>query len=960
MVSACLITALALPSASPSPSNLVANPGFEEIEAGRPRGWHTENWKLGTEFAVDGTVAHSGTHSVRVGCGTAAMKGVWRQIVPVAGPRHLRFTAWYRTETATAARMRGAVVRLILFRDADTWQELSLPMAWGPPREDWAELATTVYLPAEGTAVGIELFNLEAPGIVWWDDVVLRDATEAEVRQAEAQRLEAPPSPYTVRYAPADGSVSQLDPPAFVWLPVEGATTYRLQYSRDPEFAAGQTTEVACERTIYVPRAALGAGAWHWRFGIAGEDGRLVFSRPRSFTVSDDAAPVPFPDVRAVVTSLSGVRPRDFVRTEDLQRFRELGQGVLRDYLEALRNDAKQYLGGPLLPEPDFLPKEGQERIVAYTRTFRATRPFNAAMVACATVYLLTGDAVYGQEARRRLMHLMSWDPNGSTSLGHNDEPGTEFVRVTPRVYDWIYPLLTADDRAKCREVLAVRIPQVYEVLRQKPFEIHPYESHAMDYYIGDLLEACICMAGELPVEEMLEYVLLQLWSPFFPPYGGDAGGWCEGPSYWQWSTATFLRDFLLVKQNCGVDLTAKPWLRNTPFFKLYCNPPYSLMSPFGDGQSSRAGGGDTMYKLGVVLDNPYALWFANQQNAKPHGLERFLYYLAGDAGAPPSDLPQARVFDDVGLACMHSDLANGPGNVQFMMRSSPFGAISHAYADQNAFILHAYGEPLAIASGYYPYYASTHHSQWTWETKASNSILVDGQGQQTRDWDSTGRIARFETNDYAHYALGDATVAYGGRLKRFLRHALFIRPATAAEEPIVVLYDDLSAARAATYDWLLHALEPMEIDPASQTVTIHRNAARLRVQFLAPHGLALSQTDQFTAPPEADGMPNQWHLTARAPGPQEQCQFVTVLMPYREGDEGRIAQAQLLDIPGWVAIELAAGDARHVVAFRAGAASESTIEISGVRLTGDVLATRLDGSGAIVGQLAVTEGTPR
>jgi len=950
---ASALVSLVSTASAQAPANLVTSPGFEDIQAGLPTGWHTEDWKLGARFAVEGTGAHQGQHSVRVDCDTDAARGVWRQIVPVAGPRHLRFSARYRTQIATAAKMRGAVVRLILFRDAAKWQELSLPMAWGPPSEGWTDLTTTVYLPAEGTAVGIELFNLEAAGTVWWDDVVLRDATEAEIREAEAQRLEVPPSPYTVRYAPAEGSVSALDPPAFVWLPVDGAKRYVLQYSRDAGFAPGETTEVACERTIYVPRTVLGAGAWHWRFGVAGEGDAVEFSRARSFTVADDAAPVPFPDVKEVVAKLAGVRPRDFARAEDLQRFRDLGQGALKDYLEALRNDAKQYIGGPLLPEPEFLPEGGQERIVAYIKTFRATRPFNAGMIACATVYLLTGDEAYGQEARRRLMHLMSWDPNGSTSLGHNDEPGTEFVRVTPRVYDWIYPLLTDDDRAKCREVLAVRIPQVYDVLRQKPFEAHPYESHAMDYYIGDLLESCICMAGELPVEEMLEYVLLQLWSPFFPPYGGDAGGWCEGPSYWQWSTATFLRNFLLVKQNCGVDLTAKPWLRNAPYFKLYCNPPYSQMSPFGDGQSGRAGGGDTMYKLGVALNNPYALWFASQQKAKPYGLERFLYYVADDAGTPPADLLQARLFEDVGLACIHSNLADGASNVQFMMRSSPFGAISHAYADQNAFILHAYGEPLAIASGYYPYYASPHHSQWTWETKAANSILVDGQGQQTRDWDSTGRIARFATNDYAHYALGDATPAYGGRLKRFVRHALFIRP-TGDEEPIVVLYDDIAGAKASTYDWLLHALEQMDIDQAAQTVTIHRNAARLKVQFLAPQGLGFSQNDQFAVPPEAESMPNQWHLSARTPAALEECQFVTVLLPYREGGAGRTAQAQLLDAPGWVALELFGPTRRHLVAFRSTAEPGSTLELAGIRITDDVFAAALDDSGAVVGSLSV------
>lgn len=944
-----LAALLLLPAAGRgAETNLVANPGFEAVKDGAPAGWGSENWKLGGKCALDETVAHSGRRSVRIECGADGNRGAWRQMVPFQGPAYVRVSAWYRTRTASRSRMRGAVARMILFKDASKWQELGLPMAWGPPSEGWSELATMVYLPAEGTAIGVELFNMDAAGTVWWDDVMMRKATDREVREAEAERLEVPPSPYTVRYAPAEASVSALDPPAFVWLPAPGAKEYTLQYSRSAGFPPAETTSVACDKTIYVPRQVMGPGKWHWRFGVAGDGGRVEFSRARAFTIAADAAKVPFPDVKAVVARLRGVRPRDFVRPEDLRRCRELGNGPLKEYLEQLKRDAQHYIGEPLLPEPEFLPKEGQERIVAYAKTFRTTRPFNSGMVACATVYLLSGDEAYGQEARRRLMHLMSWDPNGSTNLFHNDEPGTELVRVLPRVYDWVYPLLSEEEKEKCRAVLAQRIPQVYKMLKDKPFEIHPYESHAMDYYIGDLLESSICMAGELPVEEMLEYVLLQLWSPFFPPYGADAGGWCEGPAYWQWSTATFLRDFLLVQQNCGVDLTQKPWLRNTPFFKLYCNPPYSRMSPFGDGQSSPAGGGDTMYKLGVVLGNPYALWFASRQRTKPYGLERFLYYLQDDQGKPPLDLPQARCFDDIGLACMHSNLADGTNNVQFLLRSCPFGAISHAYADQNAFVLHAYGEPLAIASGYYPYYASPHHSQWVWETKAANSILVDGQGQQIRNWDSTGRIVKFATSEYAHYALGDATPAYGGRLKRFYRHALFLRPVAPEDEPVVVLYDDLESAGNSAYQWLLHSLEQMQVDEAGQAATIQRNAARLRVQFLAPQGLKLSQSDQFTVPPEAPNMPNQWHLTADTVQPRPACRFITVLQPYRQGGEGRLARVKLLDAPGWVALELSTPNARQLVAFRAGARCGSALRIAGARTQADVFATAWDAAGKV------------
>jgi len=940
--------------------NLLSNASFENVADGKPSDWYFENWKMGGQPSVDEGAAAEGQRSAAVTCASDEERGAWRQIVPFAGPGFLYFSAAYKTSVDGPApsEVRGAVVRFLMFRDAAKWDHPSLPWFAAPPSTEWARFTKVLPVSGEITSIGIELFNLSTAVTVRWDDVVFRAATREEAMAAVEDAfagINRDPEPGETGYAPEDETAVSVNPPTFVWLPMEQTKEYVLQWSTDPAFPADGTESVTCARTIYVPRHVFPPGTWHWRFGCeAPEPVGMVYSRVRSFEVPEAAPEVPFPDVAEVVRRLSEYRPRDFVPPDGLAEFRRKAQAELAQEVEAMRRDAEQYIGQELLPEPPMLPPPGDPNYgVEYTRIFRSTRPFNGGMVACAQVYLLTGDERLGQEARRRLMHLMSWDPNGSTSLSHHDEPGTELVRLCPRTYDWIYPLLSEEEKQTCRQVLGVRMPQLYQALRDMPFETRPYSSHPMDYYMSDLTEACIAMAGELPVEEMLEYLLTQLWSPFYPPFGGPEGGWCEGPSYWQWSTASFLRTFYLVRLATGCDVFQRPWLRNTPYFKLYCNPPYSKMSPFGDGQSGPAGGGDTMYKLGAVLRDPYALWFADQQRRGAYGIEQFIFPRDGLEGRPPSDLPQARLFADIGLACMHSDLANGERNVQFTMRSSPYGAISHAYADQNAFILHAYGEPLAIASGYYPYYASPHHSQWTWQTKAANSVLVNGEGQKIRDWRSRGEITRFETTDYCHYARGDAHWAYPRRLKRFDRHALFLRPLRPEEEPAIVLYDDIEAEEPATYQWLLHALEEMGIDTASQTVSIHRGAARLDVRFLVPEGLTFAQSDQFTVAPEAPNMPNQWHLAASTSEASTRQRFLTVLLPHREGQAP--AEVKLRQVPGCLVAEIEGPAIRHTVLFRTDAPAGEPIDMDGLQAEADVLAVARDRDGAAVATFAVT-----
>jgi hypothetical protein len=418
---------------------------------------------MGGQPKLDDTAAHGGQRSISITCASDQERGAWRQIVPFRGPGFVAFSAWYKTSwegPGSRAGMpapreeRGPVVRFLFFRDVQKWDHPSIPWFAAPPSTKWAQFTKVLPASDEITSIGIELFNLSAQGTIWWDDIVLRKATDAEAQAAMREKyaqIDRAPQPGETGRAPEDGTTAALNPPVFVWLPFEGTKAYTLQWSADPKLPDGATETVMCQRMIYAPRHVFRPGKWYWRFGFEapGPVG-MVWSRTRTFQVSADAPQVPFPDVKAVVQKLTGRRPRDFVPPGGLDTYRQLAQGELKKPVEAMRRDAERYIGQELLPEPPKLPPPGDpNRGVEYTRIFRATRPFNGGMVACAQVYLLTGEERFGQEARRRLMHLMSWDPNGSTSLFHHDEPGTELVRVCPRVYDWIYPLLTDEDKAR-------------------------------------------------------------------------------------------------------------------------------------------------------------------------------------------------------------------------------------------------------------------------------------------------------------------------------------------------------------------------------------------------------------------------------------------------------------------------------------------------------------------------------
>ena len=282
--------------------------------------------------------------------------------------------------------------------------------------------------------------------------------------------------------------------------------------------------------------------------------------------------------------------------------------------------------------------------------------------------------------------------------------------------------------------------------------------------------------------------------------------------------------------------------------------------------------------------------------------------------GRPPVDLPQARLFEKVGLACLHSAFGNAAEDVSFSLRSSPYGAVSHGHNDQNCFVLEACGEPLAIATGHYNYYGSEHHDQWTRQTKAKCGITFDGGQGQERGWQAQGRITGFLNGEGFDRVAGDATKAYGGRLTRALREVVHVRPG------LFVILDEVAAPEPRRFEFRLHALDEMAINAQARTVLIRRPKATLLTQFCAPAELQFAQTDQFDTPvswPPDRAFGNQWHVTAALAAPARDAEFLSVLLPAKAGREADRPAARYLEEGIVRGAELTFPDGgRTVVAF--------------------------------------------
>ncbi|MBI3468060.1 MAG: heparinase II/III family protein [Planctomycetes bacterium] len=267
-------------------------------------------------------------------------------------------------------------------------------------------------------------------------------------------------------------------------------------------------------------------------------------------------------------------------------------------------------------------------------------------------------------------------------------------------------------------------------------------------------------------------------------------------------------------------------------------------------------------------------------------------------------------------MASLHTALQDSRDDVHFLFKSSPFGTQSHGHNPHNTFQLNAYGECLLTTCVYRDLHGSRFHYEWAHSTVAHNGVLVNGEGQIKHTPAPHGRIAEVQLTPQWDYVVGDATDAYGGRLARFHRHVVFVKPRAAASAtvPFIVVCDDLEAKEPSTFQFMLHGLRAFEIDESKARLSTEQQRAGVDVQYLSTTALRFRQWDGFTPPPSRE-FSNQWHVKASTVDKQPQLAMLTVIVPYREGQRPEWS-AERIETDEAVGVRMVSGRERTTVSI--------------------------------------------
>lgn len=658
---------------------------------------------------------------------------------------------------------------------------------------------------------------------------------------------------------------------------------------------------------VFNPHQVLSTGTWYWRFRSVSKSGEeLPWSETYSFTVADDTpqfATPPFSTFRKNV-------PREYPRI----------YCFLKDSLAQARRKVRSH------PEFEAMIDEGRNALsVNYSND---TKPYNKITLLSAdcdklnTAYQLMQRDLYGEKMVKNVRCLLA--ATSDPKVIANDFNAGELVYTLACTYETCFDRFTTQEQKQIETIIMNTLSQYYHSRILGREENMFFDEHFWQFSFRHFLQGALVLHDKYPLaQEYLEYSY-ELWTSRAPASGFNRdGAWHNGTNYFSANAISLAYVATLFSHLTGTDFLQHPWYKNIGLGVAYCWQPGSLSSGFGDGHENtnskplriRSAFADFMARN---TGDPYATWYSSINDRYKSESETRLYRMASGKQRPayaqlPGNAPKAAWFKDCGEMTANSNLNNLKQNISLSFHSSPFGSGNHTHSNQNAFNLHYGGEAVYRAVGHYMKFDDPHNLLSYRNTRAHNTLLVDGIGQPFTQR-ANGYIVRMFNGNHISYALGDASNAYCGiseinywkrafaennlkqspengfgetPLKKYRRHIFLLHPRT------VLIYDELEAERPVRWDWLLHSPVKFGIDQATSTLITENKEKHFKsvARLFSNQPCNITQTDQFAAPPNqknaerGEDFTNPWSLTASF-GPNKANRILTIIQIEADGNQ--------------------------------------------------------------------------
>lgn len=769
--------------------------------------------------------------------------------------------------------------------------------------------------------------------------------------------------------SPLDGQHITMNPPRFMWpdkYPHLGAildgiegqgqkphVTYRIRISKDASFK-GDVITAERNWAFFNPCQLFEKGRWYWQYAFVNE-GREEWSPVYHFFVDENIHVFNPPSFADIVDRFPSAHPRTLLDREDWDAVIEKNKNNPEAQAYIVKSDeAMLHPLYHLSREIDTTALAGLTNQVQWkSALIRESRKIvdreERNIEAMVRAYLLTKDRKYYKDAMYRLTEIISWKDSRYFAGDFNL---STILSMSTSAYDAFYDVLTPVEK----DLLLAAIKENGSLFFEE--YVNHLENRIADNHVWQMTFRILNMAAfatlnELPEASVWADYCYNFWVSRLPGLNDD-GSWHNGDSYFQVNFRTLIEVPAFYGRITGFNYFDDPWYNNNALYVIYHQPPFSKSAGHGNSHErvltptgARVGYADALAR---ECNNPWAtayVRYIKERNpgifqtsfeAKPADLTWYRCLTnkpLPEATVSLADLPFAKVFPKNGVATMHTSLGNPEKNAMLSFRSSPYGASSHALANQNAFNTFYGGQPIFYSSGHRTGFTDDHCMYSYRNTRAHNSMLVNGMGQRIGT-EGYGWIPRYYEGEQISYVVGDASNAYGeivsplwlerarfsgtkftpengwdvNKTGLFRRHIIQL-----GTSGLYVIYDELEGKEPVTWSYLLHTTQyPMDVKEQANGIVVRgKNDLGVSVAHLfCSEPTEQSVTDEFFCTPvnwknetNRKGKTvvhrNHWHFSATTPACGK-ARFLTVIDTHGsdETDAEVIRKGDVVEVGGW------------------------------------------------------------
>ena len=495
--------------------------------------------------------------------------------------------------------------------------------------------------------------------------------------------------------------------------------------------------------------------------------------------------------------------------------------------------------------------------------------------VAKAFLWFVEGDEEAAEAARQMLLRA---DPDGYHCACGAGGPMQVYAEAYDMLFD--YPGLTETDHGIIRGKLARACERMYlSGLHSGPGQ---NAGNQRVRGLSGLGTAALVLRGYKDAahtpQEWLQRALDGIRQEdnlrFFRP----DGMYIEGPGYASFTMSLMMTFARYYQRNCGKWLFDEPALRNALQYLVYITQP--------DGRC--AGLGTTNYSsvvravrpaigAGAIEDQKFYRWAIDEwSSVESGGCWRDMMLFDDTVKPSKRAFDPTRFFPVSQEAHLRSAWSRG-AVCMWLKGKDPWLAKTYrvySHGDVASFVLHAYGELLAVDAGY---------DHWVsyelYPPQLHNCLLVDGKGPVN---EAPGLLRNPLAAPFVEAA--DITAAYEG-----VDHT---RTVVFPDKRYFVITDDIVSAEEKTYQWQLHS--PVTRDKAEISIDGNRTSwtgydpsadivgdVALDTVFAGPvtvKPMEKSRWQPFSANPKTGSYDNWAVIAERTAG---SCRYLVVLYPH-------------------------------------------------------------------------------